>query len=364
MSCRYLIVLDDMQTSDLCNIIPCLPSVDGVDSRIIVTTTLQRIAIKCSYGNDRGCVYKLNTLSDEDSEELFYKVFSSEKCSEASKAELDSSALLKKCDGLPRALVCIARFLQYRSLEKSTCDDACQKLCDSEQSDQELQGIRRQLVDNYESLYELGLQDLFLYFCMFPRDHPVRRKRLIRRWVAEGLVTVSGALGKLEDLMGRSIIQSVEVSTNGDAKRCQPPGMMFEYIYRISMTDHFTFFCGESAQEGGENPVRRLSLCPDTAAADLPKDMSRLRTLAVFPGKRPLAANCKSALDFNKYNMLRVLDLEEWCNLSNQQLEKICNLLMLRYLSLGKGVTKVPKKISKLQWLETLDLTKTPLGKD
>jgi len=88
----------------------------------------------------------------------------------------------------------------------------------------------------------------------------------------------------------------------------------------------------------------------------LPKDLSRL-PLAVFP-----AANLdsyKDTLKFAKYELLRVLDLKECSHLEEKHLRDICGLLLLKYLSLGETIGKVPQKIRNLQCLETLDMRRT-----
>ncbi|XP_020163167.1 disease resistance protein RGA4 [Aegilops tauschii subsp. strangulata] len=368
---RYLIVIDGMQTEELCNITSVFPVDDGVDSRVIVTTTIKKIARRCSSANGR--VYKMKTLDDNDSRKLFFEVFSKGKYSVADATELKASALLEKCGGLPLALESKAKFLKSEEdLTKSKCEDACRKLCAPERCDDTLGRMHGVLVSSYESLCSLVLQQCLLYFCMFPRGHRVRRNPLIRRWLAEGLVHVQPgdavsttpqdiAIENLETLIDRSIIQSTEVSTCGHVKRCQPPGMMLEYIVRKSMSQNFiTLLCGESETTGEWDYVRRLSL-HDYCAEKLPKGLSRLRTLAVFPTGD--AAKHGPTLNFAKYDLLRVLDLEECDGLNDGHLQNICNLVFLKYLSLGGRISEVPKKIAKLQWLETLDLRRTKIEK-
>lgn len=368
---RYLIVIDGMQTEELCNITSVFPVVNGVDSRVIVTTTIKKIARRCSSANGR--VYKMKTLDDNDSRKLFFEVFSKGKYSVADATELKASALLEKCGGLPLALESKAKFLKSEEdLTKSKCEDACRKLCAPERCDNTLGRMHGVLASSYESLCSLVLQQCLLYFCMFPRGHRVRRNPLIRRWLAEGLVHVQPgdavtttpqdiAIENLETLIDRSIIQSTEVSTCGNVKRCQPPGMMLEYIVRKSMSQNFiTLLCGESEMAGEWDYVRRLSL-HDYCAEKLPKGLSRLRTLAVFPTGD--AAKREPTLNFAKYDLLRVLDLEECDGLNDGHLQNICNLVFLKYLSLGGRISEVPKKIAKLQWLETLDLRRTKIEK-
>ncbi|EMS62257.1 Disease resistance protein RPM1 [Triticum urartu] len=367
---RYLIVIDGMQTEELCNITSVFPVDNGVDSRVIVTTTIKKIARRCSSANGR--VYKMKTLDDNDSRKLFFEVFSKGKYSDADAMELKASALMERCGGLPLALESKAKFLKSEDLTKSKCEDACRKLCAPEGCDDTLGRMHGVLASSYESLCSLVLQQCLLYFCMFPRGHRVRRNPLIRRWLAEGLVHVQPgdavsttpqdiAIENLETLIDRSIIQSMEVSTCGNVKRCQPPGMMLEYIVRKSMSQNFiTLLCGESETAEEWDYVRRLSL-HGYCAAKLPKGLSRLRTLAVFPAGD--AVKNEPTLDLAKYDLLRVLDLEECDDLNDRHLQNICNLVFLKYLSLGGLISEVPKKIARLQQLETLDLRRTKIEK-
>ncbi|KAF0928396.1 hypothetical protein E2562_003214 [Oryza meyeriana var. granulata] len=169
--------------------------------------------------------------------------------------------------------------------------------------------MKRVLVHHYSSLPGYVIKACLLYLGIFPNGRPVRRKTLIRRWSAEGFVgadhhrsSLDVAVDNFEELVNRSIIQPVDVSSNTEVKTCQTDGMMLEFILHKSICDNFI-------------------------------------TLL--------------------YKLLRVLDLEECDDLEDEHLKKICKLLLLKYLSLGRGITVLPKEIGKLKFLETLDLRRT-----
>ncbi|EMS53685.1 Actin-depolymerizing factor 3 [Triticum urartu] len=226
---------------------------------------------------------------------------------------------------------------------------------------------------NNEILSSPVVQDLLLYFCMFPRDHPVRRNPLIRRWLAEGLVfpqpetenfSQDVAVKNLESLISRNIIQPIQVRTYGNVKKCQTSGIMLNSISSKSKSQNFiTMLCGGQTTEKNlpGKEIRRLSLHLNGAAngpLNLPKELSRLHTLAVFPDDTNVTRH-QANLNYAEYKLLRVLDLKECADVKAEHVGKICDLLLLKYLSLGDSIDKVPRKIAKLKWLETLDMRRT-----
>ncbi|KAM3261735.1 hypothetical protein ACQJBY_052432 [Aegilops geniculata] len=316
---RYLIVIDGVNTHDLYDVLSAFSWADGVDGRIIMTTAIQLPeATCCRCGNG-------SSLAMDSTSQVFI-------------GELTESGFVEAC-------------LHLR-------DDT----------------VARMQRSNNEMLSSPIVQDLLLYFCMFPRDHPVRRNPLIRRWLAEGLVfpqpetesfSQDVAAKNLESLISRNVIQPIQVRNYGNVKRCQTFGMMLNSISSKSKSQNFiTMLCG-SGQTTQRNPpgkeIRRLSLHLNGAAngpLNLSKELSRLHTLAVFPDDANVARH-QANLNYAKYKLLRVLDLKECADVKAEHVGKICDLLLLKYLSLGDSIDKVPRKIAKLKWLETLDMRRT-----
>lgn len=358
MNKRYLIVIDDIRTEDLwTKIKSAFPVDDGISSRIVITTTLQRVANDCT--SIKGCVLRMSRLDEECSKKLF--------CMKASPTKEflsynhpDSETILKKCRGQPLALVTVAKFLRTNGWPtQSECKNLCRQLNYHLENDSAFESMRRVLIRNYTSLRGHVLKSCLLYFAMFPSDYQIRRESLLRRWLAEGFVELhSDSNHSTPDpatafhvLMDRNIIEPTYVSNNERVKTCRTYGLMHEFILHMSINQNFsTLLCGEVTEQ---KYVRRISLHKNTAkdGHNLETEvLSLVRSLSIF------GEASDTILDFSKYHLLRVLDLEKCDNLENDHLNNICSLLLLKYLSLGKNISILPKDITKLRVLETLDL--------
>ncbi|VAH39518.1 unnamed protein product [Triticum turgidum subsp. durum] len=220
-----------------------------------------------------------------------------------------------------------------------------------------------------QSLNPPGNVNCLLYLCLFPPNHPVRIKPLIRRWLAEGLVQrEKDAVTNLKIFNKSDIISSTQTSNNGKVRRCQPTDLMLPYISQQSMSEHYILFCDGAAQPLLAEPsqaeslqaqaARRLSVHPAVnGELNLPPDLSRLRTLAVFSGTAN-AASYEAVLDFSRYGMLRVLDLKECAHLSEEHLRDIWGQVLMKYLSINSStINRIESDIGYLHQLETLDLS-------
>ncbi|KAF7046797.1 hypothetical protein CFC21_055800 [Triticum aestivum] len=351
---RFIIVIDDMREDFWEDIKDAFPVVPGDSNRVIITTATQTIANECSSAN--GHVYVMRTLDEDHSEQLLMKIASSDQYPPlASETELCSEAL-KKCDGLPLALVTTGKLL-HGDRTRDRWAILCKTLGVHLENNKKLASMKRVLIRSYTSLGSQDVKNCLLYLGIFPIGRPVRRGSLIRRWSAEGFIPPeSVAIGNFDELVDRSIIQPIDASSSNIAKvkTCQTHGMMLEFIMHKSMCQNFVTVLYDNATLSSD--VRWLSLHGASSKMDR-ENLHLVRSLTIF-GKAH-----KSVLDFSKYRLMRVLDLEG-CNehLEDEHLKVICsNLFLLRYLSL-RGAAKVqvlPKEIRKLQVLETLDLRGT-----
>ncbi|KAM3206284.1 hypothetical protein ACQJBY_061768 [Aegilops geniculata] len=361
---RFFIVIDDMQTEfwhDIKDIFV------GLSGRVLVTTAIQSVANACSSSAAHDHVYAMKTLADEHSRLLFFKEAFQDDNPPVNKEDQLGSEALKKCDGLPLALVTTARYLQSTgNPTRENWATLCHNLGVHLETKEMLARMKCVLVQSYTSLVKHDVKTCLLYLGIYPTGRTVRRGNLIRKWCAEGFIqgdymcnALDAAVANFEELVNRSIIQRTDASSKnikGQVKTYHTHGMMLEFILHMSKCDNFiTLLCDQLAPPPPPSKIRWLSL--HDASSRVANDLSLVRSLTVF-GKAH-----ESVLYFSKYELLRVLDLEECGNhLEDKHLREICNnLLLLRYLSLGAAltVTVLPKEIKKLQLLETLDVRRT-----
>ncbi|BAH95447.1 disease resistance protein RGA4-like [Oryza sativa Japonica Group] len=357
---RYLIVIDDIDVDQLRIIESIFPD-NGTGSRIIVTTDNQQVANTCSHGN--GYVYQMKTLGKEDSKKLAFSGLRSVEPGQG------PASLLAKCDGLPLALVSVSDYLKSSS---EPTGELCAELCLNLGSDLKEDGhysfaqLRKVLLDNYDSFSGYTLSCL-LYLGIFPNNRPLKKKVVIRRWLAEGYARSDDprrseeytADKNFRKLIDRNIIQPVDTRNNSEVKTCKTHGIMHEFLLNKSLAQRFIGTSLHDHPRVGINTSNARHLSVDAAkqtecvASD--EELSRVRSLTIF-GDAGDTISC-----LRKCKLLRVLDLQECNGLNDDHLKHMYELWHLKYLSLGGYINELPRSIQGLHCLETLDLRRTEI---
>ncbi|XP_057950409.1 disease resistance protein RPM1-like [Malania oleifera] len=354
---RYVIVLDDVWSPDAWEAVKyALPDCNN-GSRIIFTTRLIDLADSIE---TTGHVYHLQPLPEREAWTLFcMKAFRGERrgiCPE--ELEEISRSVLKKCGGLPLAIVVIGGLLskKKRILEWKKVHD---NLAAEMKSDCHLGNLERILLLSYEDLPH-HLKCCYLYLSAFPEDYLIKRMKLIRLWVSErfveekqGLTMEEVAEDYLNELVNRSMIQVAEMDQLNRVRTCSIHDLMREIIQLKSREESLLTVVGESGVAENEK-VRRLSI-----HGNCNNLMSSMR----FPYLRSIFLFTRSCTSFRRrffscFRLLRVLELEG-VPLSSLPPE-VVELIHLRYLSLrSTEIKQLPESIGKLKNLEILDLKGT-----
>lgn len=230
-------------------------------SRIITTTRQTDVAQSCCSSLD-GYIHNIQPLSYEDSQKLFYKrVFQSKHCCPPHLEQV-SHAIIKKCHGLPLAIITIASLLANRN---SDAKEQWEQVKDSMVSILNAQYVGDILLLSYYDL-PCHLKTCFLYLSVFPEDYRIDREELIWMWIAEGFITqVKGQsleqIGEnyFNDLINRSLIQPIDMMYDGRAGGCQVHDMVLDLIISQSTEQNFTTIVEGHVYKCSSNKIRRLS---------------------------------------------------------------------------------------------------------
>ncbi|KAF7033764.1 hypothetical protein CFC21_044838 [Triticum aestivum] len=367
---RYLLVLDALWSIVEWDAIKqCLP--ETAASCIIVTTREENIAKHCS--KDERNIYKLNHLGPVDACTLFtQKVFKKTVNLDEQYPELVEQAkmILKKCRGLPLALVTIGGFLASQPKTAFEWRKLNEHISAELEMNPELEIIKAVLMKSYDGL-PYYLKACFLYLAIFPEDQQIARRRLACRWLAEGYSSevrdksVEDVLdGYFMELISRSMILPSQRSiySRKGIDSCHVHDLIREIAISKAMEENLVFTLEEGCSINNQGTVRHLAVSSnwkgDQCDFENIVDLSHVRSLTVFGNWRPFYIS-------DKMRLLRVLDLEGEWDLVDHHLEHIGKLVHLRYLSLRghASVFHLPNPLGNLRQLQTLDISGTSIMK-
>ncbi|CAO2173593.1 unnamed protein product [Urochloa humidicola] len=205
---------------------------------------------------------------------------------------------------------------------------------------------------------------------VFPEDHHIRSRRLVKRWIAEGYSR--GIHNKTEEEIGNSYIKElidrslVQTSKGTGMSSYYSGGFGVLHVHDLireigiskSTEENLVYTLEEGCNLNAQGTVRHLAVSRswkrDKSAFESALDVSRLRSLTVFGKWEPFLIS-------EDMRFLRVLDLEDTTGLRNHDLHQIGKLLHLRYLSLRRcrGILRLPDSLGNLRQLQTLDIRDT-----
>ncbi|KAL6595432.1 hypothetical protein ACP70R_047772 [Stipagrostis hirtigluma subsp. patula] len=364
---RYFIVIDDIWHASAWDIIKYALPENKNSSRVITTTRIETVARACCADHPEY-VYKMEPLSDQDSRRLFFKrIFGSEDACPSNLKKV-SAEILKKCGGLPLAIVTTSGLLAN---QPNKLLEQWEYIRDSLGSNLEvspsLEGMRQVLNLSYQHLPGY-LRTCFLYLGIYPEDYTISKNDLARQWVAQGFICEAHgkvpevvARSYFNELINRNMIQPTDTDYNGEVMSCRVHDMMLDLILHKSREHNFiTVIDGTPMQcmTRHQDKIRRLSLHLDGATAVRVAgsvQVSQIRTLAWFG-----TGSCFT--NFQPFKHLQVLRIDQASDPSlwreSIDFTGICHLFQLRYLNITVFTEHLvlPSKIGSLQQLETIQI--------
>ncbi|CAM0147230.1 unnamed protein product [Urochloa decumbens] len=357
---RYLIVIDDIWDKEPWDVVIRHALIkNNMRSRIITTTRIIDVAKHIG-----GC-YRLKPLSDESSQTLFYgRIFGSKDKCPRQYFEV-SQKILKKCGGVPLAIVTTSSLLANKSDNIKEWFNLSDSIGSGLGTHPGIGSMRNILMLSYYDLPS-HLKTCLLYLSIFPEDYEIRKDRLIWRWVAEGFAQDKKGdqcfleIGEsyFNELLNRSMIQPARVDMEGTPHACRVHDIVLDLITSLSVEECFsTTVLGD----GMESKACRLSIHNNTTWPNM--KMPKLRSLTIF---EPADVATDPVPSLSRYRLLRVLDLGR-CRLNKKlaSLGFLGSLSHLRYLGLSSRTDarfetdELPVEIGKLRFLQTLDVSNT-----
>ncbi|KAF6981978.1 hypothetical protein CFC21_000421 [Triticum aestivum] len=364
---RYLVVIDDIWSTLAWKHINCAFPENNSSSGIITTTRILEVARSCC--PDRADqIYEMTPLSDPYSERLFFnRIFGSDECCPDMLIEV-SNSILKKCGGLPLAIISITGLLANRPRVKEEWEKVKRSIGSDLNGNQSLEGMKNILSLSYNDLPP-NLKTVLLHLSNFPEDYVIDRERLVRQWIAEGFISEERGRNCQEvaesyfyELINKSLVQPVDIRYDGKAQACRVHDMMLELIISKSIEENFITVVNGSQTVWGNSQcsIRRLSIqnIDQELASELAKkDLSHVRSLIITSG-------CiKHLPSLTKFETLRVLNFKGCRGLVEYDMDGMENLFQLKYLSFsGTDISELPSGVVMLHDLETLDLRGTSVN--
>ncbi|XP_059436277.1 disease resistance protein RPM1-like [Corylus avellana] len=360
---KYVVVFDDVWKTEFWEIVKhSLPCSDK-GSRIIITTRSELIGVSCKESLT-DTVHKLQPLPQEKAWELFCrKAFQTEfqRCCPSELMRL-SMEIVKKCEGLPLAIVAVGGLLSTKEKVPSEWKKLHDSLSYELECNPHLTSVTKILSLSYHDL-PCYLKSCYLYFGIFPEDYSISGARLVWLWVAEGFITRKK--GKpLEDVAEEFLMELihrnlVQVSFGELDYEMHEKYRIHDLLHEIILSKaHELNLCQvlDADDTTSHGKSRCLSIHDATENVFESSEYSRVRSIFLFNiTELPRSFIVKL---FQKFKLLKVLDFEDAP--IDYLPQEVGNLFHLKSLGLRRTKVKIlPKSVGRLQNLQTLNVMET-----
>ncbi|KAH0649992.1 hypothetical protein KY284_029904 [Solanum tuberosum] len=222
---RYLVIMDDIWSKGIWDLMTRIFPDDNNASRIILTSRHKEVA---EHADPDSNPHEMSLLNSDNSWKLLHdKVFGSQHDVCPPELEKIGKQVAKKCQGLPLALLVVAGHLSKISRTRECWDDVAKTISKIVASEPD------------KCLGVLAMR-------VFPEDFVIATERLIQLWVAEGFLRHERlksmeqvAQECLEDLISRNLILVRKRRFNGEPITCGVHDLVRDLILRQGEKEKF-----------------------------------------------------------------------------------------------------------------------------
>ncbi|CAI9096251.1 OLC1v1032349C1 [Oldenlandia corymbosa var. corymbosa] len=357
---KYLIVMDDVWTPEAWNDLKVAFPNNNKSSRILITSRNKPVAVAANKNIDP---YNLRFLYPEESQELLRrKVFGENSCP-ADKEEYEVR-ILKKCAGLPLAIVVIAGILvnqrERTDWWRRVAEDV--NYYDARNQEQTYDVIKL----SYNHM-PYSLKPCFLYLGVFREDLDIPVWKLLRLWIAEGLIARNGSNMTLEDiaedyleeLVDRNLVMAANRRLTGQIKTCRIHDTLRDFCKKESMKENLFLeikrFEDVFALSGNSSEKNMRRLCVNAFVSEYIKSKPSgelVRSFLSFAKEETIMPPEHVSTIPKAFKLLRVLDVRSI--IYHRFPTELLQLVLLKYIAISSNFKVLPEKVANLWNLQTL----------
>lgn len=359
---KFLLLLDDIWEGLEFEKVG-IPFPDKLNKCKVIFTTRSKDV--CS-DMDADQKLKVEFLEEKDSWLLFCSKVGGKELLESESIRPHAQTIVRKCGGLPLALITIGRAMANKETE-AEWKNTIEVLNKSPSELRGMEDVFTLLKFSFDNLENNTLKSCFLYCSLFPEDYSIEKEQLVEYWIGEGFLDSS--YPRNVHNKGHDVIGSLEIACLLETGEQKTQVKMHDVVRSFAL-----WIASEYGLEKNKFLVQAslgLIEAPRTEEWEesqrislLDNGITTLSEIPRCPTLSTLLLQWNSGLSkisngfFQFMPVLSVLDLS-FTSLKEIP-QSIDNLVELRHLDLsGTKLATLPKELGNLAKLKHLDLQRT-----
>ncbi|KAG6404787.1 hypothetical protein SASPL_132363 [Salvia splendens] len=334
----YFIVLDNMpKEMSLRSILKGFPSQGLTGSRLLFTSCYEFGTTDVNY------THEMKALDSDKSWKLFLKTidkFTSAENKFSKELERKGREMLKKCGGLPMAIIDVAKQKAKQRLSGIEWEELFDSI--------DLSESVKLLEPMYHELEE-DIKTQFLHLSLFKENAIIRQEKLEQIWAANGLNFVEVT----SDFARRSILEVVKM--HFQRRNCRLNSLLHMLSVRKAEEEMgLEILRGNGNSRPSQNARHRVIHCGRDKFNHFTNEDSNQLISLIFHGGGGYLDDTSSSY-WENFKLIKILDMEDF-GLKTLS-DTIGALVELRYLGLRNNyLQEIPHSLADLEKLEVLDI--------